>query len=408
MPSDNVNAEIVAIGTEILLGEITDTNSVYIAQKLRDVGINLYYMTTVGDNEQRIADALRIALNRADVVITCGGLGPTVDDMTRQAVASATDRGLEFHQSLLDEIASRFEQFKAKMTENNRRQAYLPSNAITIQNPVGTAPSFIVEVGAKAIISLPGVPREMKFLLNERVIPYLREKYQLGIIKARILKTAGIGESMLDDVLGDELLNQGNPSIGLAAHQGVVDIRITAKAPSEYEADAMIEVTAQEVIQKAGQFIFGEGDVRLEEVLVNLLSERQGKIAILEAGIDAMSNFIKTAANDRDVLASAKQHAHPDDLRTAETQNLPMREIAILRAEELLASTQAVASIVILSLPDVDENADREYATTVAIAVGENEVKSRVYGFGGRSELARSWVAQWSMSYVWQQLKEQD
>jgi nicotinamide-nucleotide amidase len=407
MPSDNVNAEIVAIGTEILLGEITDTNSVYIAQKLRDVGINLYYMTTVGDNEQRIADALRIALNRADVVITCGGLGPTVDDMTRQAVAIATDRGLEFHQSLLDEIASRFEQFKAKMTENNRRQAYLPSNAITIQNPVGTAPSFIVEVGQKAIISLPGVPREMKFLLNERVIPYLREKYQLGIIKARILKTAGIGESMLDDVLGDELLNQGNPSIGLAAHQGVVDIRITAKAPSEYEADAMIEVTAQEVIQKAGQFIFGEGDVRLEEVLVSLLSERHGKIAILEAGIDAMSNFIKTAANGWDVLASAEQHAHPEDLLTVETQNLPMREIAILKASALLASTQAAASIVILSLPDVDENADREYATTVAIAVGANEVKSRVYGFGGRSELARSWVAQWSMSYVWQQLKEQ-
>jgi nicotinamide-nucleotide amidase len=407
MPSDNVNAEIVAIGTEILLGEITDTNSVYIAQKLRDIGINLYYMTTVGDNEKRIADALRIALNRADVVITCGGLGPTVDDMTRQAVASATDRELEFHQNLLDEIASRFEQFKAKMTENNRRQAYLPSNAITIQNPVGTAPSFIVEVGEKAIISLPGVPREMKFLLNERVIPYLREKYQLGIIKARILKTAGIGESMLDDVLGDELLNQGNPSIGLAAHQGVVDIRITAKAPSEYEADAMIEVTAQEVIQKAGQFIFGEGDVRLEEVLVNLLSERQGKIAILEAGIDAMSNFIKTAANSRDVLASAEQHAHPDNLRTTATQNLPMRDIAILIAEELLASTQANASIVILSLPDVDENADTEYATTVAIAVGANEVKSRVYGFGGRSELARSWVAQWSMSYVWQQLKEQ-
>ncbi|MDQ7035948.1 MAG: competence/damage-inducible protein A, partial [Anaerolineae bacterium] len=172
MVSDNVNAEIVAIGTEILLGEITDTNSVYIARKFRDVGINLYYMTSVGDNEQRIANALTLALSRADVVITCGGLGPTVDDITRQAVALATDRKLEFHQNLLDEIAARFEQFNAKMTDNNRRQAFLPAGAMTINNPVGTAPSFIVEVEKKAIISLPGVPREMKFLLNERIIPY--------------------------------------------------------------------------------------------------------------------------------------------------------------------------------------------------------------------------------------------
>ena len=407
MAFDNVNAEIVAIGTEILLGEITDTNSVYIAQKLRDVGINLYYMTTVGDNEKRIADALLIALNRADIVITCGGLGPTVDDMTRQAVAIATDRELEFHQSLLDEIASRFEQFKVKMTENNRRQAYLPTGAITIHNPVGTAPSFIVEVGEKAIISLPGVPREMKFLLNERVIPYLREKYQLGIIKARILKTAGVGESMLDDMLGDELLNKANPSIGLAAHHGVIDIRITAKASTETEADAMIEITAQDVMQKAGQFVFGEGDVRLEQVLVNLLYERHGKLAVLEAGIDAVGNPLKAVANGQDVLAEAQQIAHPDELRTPDTATMPMREIAIRKAAELLASTKANASIVILSLPDVDENADVDYATTVAIAVGDNDVKSRVYGFGGRSELARGWVAQWSMSYVWQQLKEQ-
>lgn len=407
MPSDNVNAEIVAIGTEILLGEITDTNSVYIAQKLRDTGINLYYMTSVGDNEKRIADALHIALHRADVVITCGGLGPTVDDMTRQAVAIATDRELEFHQNLLDEIAARFEQFKVKMTENNRRQAYLPTSAIVIHNPVGTAPSFIVETGGKAIISLPGVPREMKFLLNERVIPYLRDKYQLGIIKARTLKTAGIGESMLDSMLGDELLNQANPSIGLAAHQGVIDIRITSKAPSESEADVMNEVTAQEVIAKAGQYIFGEGDVRLEDVLVNLLRERHAKLAVLEAGIEAVGSLIKDAANGLDVLATAVQIAHPDELRTTETSALPMREIAMLKASELLVSTKADASIVILSLPDVDENADSDYATTVAIAVGENDVKSRVYGFGGRSELARGWVAQWSMSYLWQQFKEQ-
>src|SRR5574341_2479699 len=132
----NINAEIIAIGTEILLGEITDTNSVHIARVLRDLGVNLYFMTSVGDNEQRIADAIRIALSRAQVVITCGGLGPTVDDMTRQAAARATKRGLTFHQELLDKIAERFAGFRANMTDNNRRQAYVPDNAIVIENPV--------------------------------------------------------------------------------------------------------------------------------------------------------------------------------------------------------------------------------------------------------------------------------
>src|SRR5882724_5253624 len=163
----NVNAEIIAIGTEILLGEITDTNSVFIARLLRDLGINLYFMTSVGDNEKRIADSIRIALGRAQIVITCGGLGPTIDDMTRQAVADATDRGLTFHQDLLDQIAERFKGFRSQMTENNKRQAYVPDNAIIIENPVGTAPSFVVEQGDKVVISLPGVPREMKFLMNE-------------------------------------------------------------------------------------------------------------------------------------------------------------------------------------------------------------------------------------------------
>lgn len=406
MVSDNVNAEIVAIGTEILLGEITDTNSVYIAQKFRDVGINLYYMTSVGDNEQRIANALNLALSRADVVITCGGLGPTVDDITRQAVALATETELEFHQSLLDEIAARFEQFNVKMTDNNRRQAFLPTGAITIHNPVGTAPSFIVEVGEKAIISLPGVPREMKFLLNEQIIPYLQEKYRLGTIKARILKTAGIGESSLDDMLGHDLLNQANPTIGLAAHHGVIDVRITAKASTEVEADGLLDKTAQDVIQIAGQFIFGEGDVRLEEVLVNLLIKNNAHLAVLEAGIDdAISGRIKSVANGHDVLVQSQQFTHPDDFRNSDNGTLSMRELATERATALITDTHVDASIVILSLPDVEENADTDYATTVAIAVGDN-IKSRVYGFGGKSDLARGWVAQWSMSYVWQQLKQ--
>ncbi len=232
MATQELNAEVIAIGTEILLGDLTDTNSVFIARTLRDLGIDLFFMTSVGDNEKRIGDAIGIALSRAQIVITCGGLGPTIDDMTRQAVAAATGRGLTFHQELLDQIAERFKGFRSPMTENNRRQAYVPDNAVVIENPVGTAPCFAVEYGDQVVISLPGVPREMKYLLIEKVVPYLREHYGITgkIIKAKILKVAGIGESALDELIGKELLEAANPTVGLAAHSGQIDVRITAKA----------------------------------------------------------------------------------------------------------------------------------------------------------------------------------
>ena len=264
-----VNAEIIAIGTEILLGEITDTNSVYLSRQLRDLGINLFFMTSVGDNEARITRAIELALERAQIVITCGGLGPTIDDMTRQGVAAAVNRPLEFHQELLDVISLWFAGFRSEMTENNRRQAYVPQGALIIENPVGTAPSFVVETGNRCIISLPGVPREMKFLFETRVAAYLREHYALGgsIIKARVLKTAGAGESALDAMIGDDLLTASNPTVGLAAHSGQVDVRITAKAPSLEEADAMIAATEAVLRARIGEHVFGVDGDKLDDAL---------------------------------------------------------------------------------------------------------------------------------------------
>ena len=316
----NVNAEIVAIGTEILLGEITDTNSVHIARALRDIGVNLYFMTSVGDNEQRIADAIRIAMSRAQVVITCGGLGPTIDDMTRQAVADATERGLTFHQNLLDKIAERFAGFRAQMTENNRRQAYLPDDAILIENPVGTAPSFIVEYNDTVVISLPGVPREMKYLLAECVIPYLRERFNLGsgVIKARVLRTAGIGESALDTAIGDELLQASNPTVGLAAHAGQVDVRITAKADSIEDANRVIAEVEKQLRDRIGTYVYGIDEEQIEDVLAAALDTHQVQVAISETGIgEVVSERIKKTSLAQRVLAANEIYDSPDNLREA-------------------------------------------------------------------------------------------
>jgi nicotinamide-nucleotide amidase len=305
MPS----AEIITIGTEILLGEIIDTNAPYIARKLRDLGIDLYRKSSVGDNAQRISLAIQQALERSDIVITTGGLGPTVDDPTRQAVALAVGVTTEFHPELWEQILARFRRFGRPPTDNNRRQAYLPSGALAVENPVGTAPAFIVEKSEKAIIALPGVPREMEYLMEHSIIPYLRQHFQLkGIIKARLLHTVGAGESQIDDLIGEwEILS--NPTVGLAAHSGQVDVRITAKANSESEADEMIAVVESDLRGRLSEWIYGVDEETLEEVALKRIFENGWTLAIVEHGIggNLISRLSRSAQTSQPDLAGIIQ-----------------------------------------------------------------------------------------------------
>lgn len=399
----NVNSEIISIGTEILLGEITDTNSVHITRILRDVGVNVYFMTSVGDNEARITQAIQIALSRADVVITTGGLGPTVDDMTRQGVANATDRKLEFHQALLDKIAERFAGFRSAMTDNNRRQAFLPQGAILVENPVGTAPCFIVEHEGKVVISVPGVPREMRFLLSERIVPYLRTRYQLGTIKALNLRAAGIGESALDDLIGADLLEKSNPTVGLAAHSGVVDIRITAKADTEAEADAMIAEVAAQLRDRVGPYIFGEDKEPIEKALVERLQSCGATLAVSEIGVgEAVSKRIKAVAGGEDILRYAEQLDSPQQL--ADSRELP--DLAPAIARRICEESGATVGIAIVSNPDQqNDQADSDVGTAVAVYYNGN-VSSRVYGFGSQAAEAHAWTSTWTLARAWRALDE--
>jgi len=197
-----MKAEIIMIGTELLLGQIVDTNASYLARQLATLGIDVFRKTTVGDNEQRIVNAIRKALNRCDVVITSGGIGPTVDDKTREAVAKATDQSLVLNTELLEFVSNFFKRRGLELGENNKRQAYIPENAIPIENPVGTAPGFIVEKNGSCVMSLPGVPRELYYLTEHTVLPYIKKKFGIQtIIKIRTLRTAGIGESNIDRMI---------------------------------------------------------------------------------------------------------------------------------------------------------------------------------------------------------------
>jgi competence/damage-inducible protein CinA-like protein len=281
-----MNAEIITIGTELLLGEIADTNTRVIARSLRDLGLDLFRTTTVGDNLERIAGVVRESLARSQVVITTGGLGPTVDDPTREAIAAAVGVKTEFRPELWEQIQDRFAQYGRTPTENNRRQAYIPEGAIPVENPVGTAPAFIVEHAENCVIALPGVPEEMATLLEQAVIPYLRRRFGLqGVILARLIRTAGMGESALDEHIQD-LERLSNPTVGLSAHPGRVDIRITAKADDQAYAQAMIEKIETVLRQRLGEAIYGVDDDTLEAAALRTVEARGWRLTSVEGGTD--------------------------------------------------------------------------------------------------------------------------
>jgi len=279
-----MHAEIVMIGTELLLGEIVDTNANRLAKALRDIGLDLYYKTTVGDDETRITQALDLALDRSNVIITSGGLGPTVDDITRQAVANATGRELVYSTELEEQIEERFRSFGRKMADNNKRQAYIPEGALPLPNPVGTAPCFLSEDtrGRGFIISLPGVPRELDYMMANTVIPLLIER--MGgrrITKVRILRTCAVGESNVDRAIGD-LMTGANPTVGLAAHAGQTDVRITAKAETEADADALILQMEAELRKRLGVAVYGLGRQTVSDVVGRLMAEHGIKLGVID------------------------------------------------------------------------------------------------------------------------------
>lgn len=290
MPS----AEIITIGTEILLGEIVDTNTRFLARALRGLGVDLFRTVTIGDNPARITEAIRESMRRADIIITTGGLGPTVDDPTREAVARAAGVETEFREDLWEQVKAVIARYGRVAGENQKRQAYIPKGAIAIENPVGTAPSFIVEFqkaesgtqATGAIISLPGVPQEMELLFHRSVASYLQQKFDLrDVIKVRLLHTSGWSEASIDEKVGD-FEQLANPTVGLAAHTGIVDIRIAAKAESEEAADRMIREVETEIRARLGNVIFGADEETLEHAALRAAGSRGWNVAALESGLD--------------------------------------------------------------------------------------------------------------------------
>ncbi len=389
-----MNAEIVAIGSELLLGQIVDTNSAWMAQRLADLGVNLFYKTVVGDNPGRMLEITTRAMERSDLVITSGGLGPTQDDLTREIVARATNRNLVMDPELMVQIEERFRRRGLIMTENNNRQALIPEGAITVKNPNGTAPSFIVEDPRAVVYCLPGVPFEMKWLFDNELVPYLRGKFGLlDSIYSRVLKISDLGESGVDDLVGHLIANSVNPTVGVLAHPGQVDVRITAKTANREEADKLIAPLEREVRELLGGHVFGVDEETMPQVLGRLLKSQGLTVACYEGLTGGMvAQQLQDAGQEfflqgtvgrqpgvlRSVLAASEKGVSADDL---------MGDGAALAdglAAGIRAQTGAALGLAVHSVPEGGNPTENlsEGRTYISVSSGSG-TSQREYNYAG-------------------------
>jgi competence/damage-inducible protein CinA-like protein len=284
----SVRCEVVAVGTELLLGQVVDTNSSWIGEQLALAGIDSHFQTKVGDNRARIVSVLRLALDRSDAVIVCGGLGPTHDDITRECIAEVMGVELERHDDIADRITQMFAGRGRRMADNNLRQADVPVGATVIPQVRGTAPGLICPVGAKVVYAVPGVPHEMREMVTRAILPDLRERSgETAVIVSRTLRTWGDSESGLAETLApliERLDDAGNPTLAFLA-SGIegLKVRLTAKAGSEAQAAALLAGEEREVRDILGALVFGTDDETMESAVLDLLRAQGRSLALAES-----------------------------------------------------------------------------------------------------------------------------
>lgn len=297
-----MNAEIISVGTELLLGEILNTDARYLAQRLSQIGVEVYHQTVVGDNEARLRDAVMTALERADIVITSGGLGPTQDDITKEIVCECMDEELVLHKPSLDAMCDYFARIGKTMVKMNEKQAYMPKNGIVLPNNNGTAPGAIIEKNGKIAIILPGPPHELEAMYAESVEPFLKSRSEY-IFVSKVLQIFGTGESAVAQKLDNILKNCENPTVAPYAKLSGVRLRITAKCTDEKEGYALIAPVEEKIRAVLGDDVYGEGEVELNQIVSDMLRERKMTISAAESCTGGLfAKMITDLAGSSDIL----------------------------------------------------------------------------------------------------------
>ena len=288
-----MNAEILAVGTELLMGQIVNTNARFISEKLNDLGIGVYFHSVVGDNPVRLKDSLGLAVKRADIIVMTGGLGPTQDDLTKETVASALGSKLVLHEESLRKIEAFFNKLNRPMTDNNVKQAYLPEGSTIIENNNGTAPGCIIEKEGKIVVMLPGPPSEMQPMFNDTVVPYLEQKCGYKIV-SKYLRVFGVGESQLEDRIMDLIEKQDKVTIATYAKEGEVTIRVTSRVKTYEEGLREIEPFEQEIIKRLEGAVYSTENEELEEVVAKRLMEKNLTISFAESCTGGLISYKMT------------------------------------------------------------------------------------------------------------------
>ncbi|MCF6463279.1 competence/damage-inducible protein A [Clostridium sp. Cult1] len=273
-------AEIISVGTEIILGSTLNTNTYYLSKKLWEIGVDVLYHTSVKDNPKSLEQVIKIGLERSDILIFTGGLGPTSDDITKEVVSKTLGLDLELNKIMEDNIKKYFSEKDQNMPSNNTKQAYLPKGAKFLTNEIGTAPGIYIEWNGRKIILLPGPPKEMALMFNKYVIPLIQQDF---IIKIKTINTIGIGESSLETLLLDIIKEQNNPSLATYAKEGRVDIKIIAKGCDETEVNSMLEDMISKIEDRIAQYIYSYEDESIEEIVFKKLKSKNMKIAFCES-----------------------------------------------------------------------------------------------------------------------------
>jgi nicotinamide-nucleotide amidase len=398
-----MRAEIIGVGTEILLGQISNSNARWISERLAEIGIEVLHHQAVGDNEGRIRDAFRQSLSRSDVVIATGGLGPTQDDVTREGLAAALGVPLRRLPEIEEFLRQKFDRLRRSMAESNLRQADVPEGARYIMPDRGTAPGLICESEGKRVYVVPGVPAEMKEMMTNTILPELGDLAGPAALVSRIIKVTGIAESKVAELLDDLFRASSNPSIAYLASSGEVKVRVTAKAASRGEAEELIRPMAEGVARRLGSHVFTTNDEELEQVAGGLLKATRrtvaaaesltgGSLAVRLSAAPGSSEFFKGSAVC--YAAEAKREVLGVSKETLEGPGVVSEECAREMAEGARRIFDADIGVALTGVAGPEPHDDKPVGTVCVALSADDREESRTFRAPGDRSMVRRWAEQ--------------
>lgn len=409
-----MKVEILAVGTEVLMGDIVNTNAQYIARMLSRVGLGTYYHSAIGDNAERLKQVLEIGFKRADIIIATGGLGPTKDDLTKEVAAEFFNKKMILDETTLKNIEEYFHKLGRSLPDNNAKQAYFPESSHIIPNDYGTAPGCIIEENNKVLIMLPGPPRELKPMFRNYVLPYLK-KYSNGILISDVIRMFGIGESHMEELIEDIIKNQSNPTIAPYAKDGEVTLRVTAWGTNQEEAISCMEPIKKELYNRLGKYIYGEGEKGLDILVCETLINKGITISVAESCTGGMvsSTFVDYPGISKVFTEGIVTYSNEAKMKylgvkkeTLELYGAVSHETAKEMAQGIRKTAKTAIGVATTGIAGPGGGSETKPVGLVyiGVAVGDNVYSYEIHTTGERQRI-RAISTLWALYYVLQAIK---